>query len=904
METTQDHCTIPQDHPERSIEEGTLDVRRFLRVEEDELIELAVLGGDGVWVFYARGYDEHVRALRESEEMQGTGGYMILNRIDPSVADGYVHGRWVRATTRTSNDRITDVRVIPIDIDPERPSMTSATETQREHARRVAESVVQWCTEQAGVGAVSSGCSGNGYFVLIAVTSTPPTLETTQMQGRFLRRLNEVFGVPGHVKIDKSVAKPSQLMPTPGTTKRKGEPSAERPHRRVTFEGPANVSPVDLASFLKFALEVLHDGSETTGMKSDRRMTSSRRGRPRTSSEELSLFERANRVCTLEVLDTLGIDTWETPRGVMAECPGCAERDSLVCKNADDEFFALKCLHDRCSDVGPEGHEGLRNNVDIVAAREGLEPRHAAQWICERLLQMGEESPDDTEWTEPVPFDGEVPLPSFPVDALPYALRQFIVGLAEATQTPPELTAVLSLGLIAAIVQKKYEVEVRPGWRENLSLFVIVALPSAERKSTVFRHVTQPLRRWEADQASQAASRISEATTAKQVQEKIAKKTMDEAVKSESARDLERAIELSRVAEKTRIPVAPRIFTDDVTPEKLSALLHEHGGRMAVMSAEGGIFETVAGRYCDGTPNLDVLLKGHAGDPLRVDRKSSAPVQIDRPALTLALCVQPEVVQGLSTKPTFRSRGLIARMLLVLPVSRLGFRNTNSDPLDPAVELAFDEFCRCLLNLPETKDDACEIVPTVLKFSPEARQLLEEYAGRIEPRLAPGRDLDPLRDWAGKLPGTVARIAGLLHMAESVRGPEGSEGFEGFEVGEVPGDCVRRAVALGDFFLEHAIVSFSGVLGSSPVGPARIVLEHLRTQGAHTRSKRDLHQALRGRFPRASDLEAPLGLLERHGYIRQVRVQPNGRGGGRPSTLVVVNPAVFGVEEQQGVGAT
>lgn len=73
-------------------------------------------------------------------------------------------------------------------------------------------------------------------------------------------------------------------------------------------------------------------------------------------------------------------------------------------------------------------------------------------------------------------------------------------------------------------------------------------------------------------------------------------------------------------AEEITVPVLPRLVADDVTPEAVASLLAEQGGRLAVLSAEGGILATLAGRY-SGAPNLEVFLKGHAGDLLRVDRK-------------------------------------------------------------------------------------------------------------------------------------------------------------------------------------------------------------------------------------------------------------------------------------------
>ena len=62
--------------------------------------------------------------------------------------------------------------------------------------------------------------------------------------------------------------------------------------------------------------------------------------------------------------------------------------------------------------------------------------------------------------------------------------------------------------------------------------------------------------------------------------------------------------------------------------------------KVRIISAEGGIFETIAGRYSGGVPNLDVWLKGHAGDTLRVDRKGRPTEYVRSPAMTLLLTVQ------------------------------------------------------------------------------------------------------------------------------------------------------------------------------------------------------------------------------------------------------------------------
>ena len=66
-------------------------------------------------------------------------------------------------------------------------------------------------------------------------------------------------------------------------------------------------------------------------------------------------------------------------------------------------------------------------------------------------------------------------------------------------------------------------------------------------------------------------------------------------------------------------------------------------GRNALISSEGGIFDTLAGIYTKNV-NIDVMLKGYSGDPIRVDRIGRESENISNPALTVLLMAQPNVV--------------------------------------------------------------------------------------------------------------------------------------------------------------------------------------------------------------------------------------------------------------------
>jgi hypothetical protein len=100
-----------------------------------------------------------------------------------------------------------------------------------------------------------------------------------------------------------------------------------------------------------------------------------------------------------------------------------------------------------------------------------------------------------------------------------------------------------------------------------------------------------------------------------------------------------------------------KLYVDDITTEKLTSVLADNNGRAAILSTEGGIFDTLAGAYSK-TVNIDVMLKGYSGDSIRVDRIGRNSESIMNPALTVLLMVQPSVLSGLMQNGVFRGRGL------------------------------------------------------------------------------------------------------------------------------------------------------------------------------------------------------------------------------------------------------
>jgi len=116
----------------------------------------------------------------------------------------------------------------------------------------------------------------------------------------------------------------------------------------------------------------------------------------------------------------------------------------------------------------------------------------------------------------------------------------------------------------------------------------------------------------------------------------------------------------------------------------VSRLLSENEGRLGIFSAEGGIFAIFAGRYADNKPVNDVFLKAHVGDMIKVHRVGRESEYIERPAITMGLCIQPTILENLGHKRLLQDSGLLARFLFAMPQTKLGIGTFETPAISDA----------------------------------------------------------------------------------------------------------------------------------------------------------------------------------------------------------------------------
>jgi ribosomal protein L9 len=490
------------------------------------------------------------------------------------------------------------------------------------------------------------------------------------------------------------------------------------------------------------------------------------------------------------------------------------------------------------------------------------------------------EAESQAVFAEFIPLDNSDPLPAFPMGAFSRicpASSEYIFAVTESVQASFDLVGVCTLGVLQIACMGRYPVRLPNGHIEQPCFYIAPIAPPSERKSGVITAVTSPLKGYQKEynekhgaevELNQSELKILQGRIAAKEQAAIKAKTDEdrEDIKNELQELSKELAEFEKVEEL-------RLFGADITPEKLAYMLKTQGEVFALVSAEGGgIFENI-GRYCE-KGGLEIYLNGYSGDMVCVDRKLSGSVVIDHPTLNLILPCQPSVISDLFSDKQKAGRGLLSRILFVDCYTHVGKRQATSKRIDEAVNAKYNDLVRDMLSSISNGD---------LQFDDGGEAVYVSFFDEIEPQLTPeDGELSFMGDWAGKLPGQMVRLAGLIHCIAA------------FEKGRDPlhsrinADEAAAAVELARFFLAHAKAVYTEQREPQAITNAKYLWKRINSLNSLCFNKSELTRKVqnKGKFE-SSDYSEALKRLVDTGYIR-IETKITGRA--RPTETIHVNP--------------
>jgi hypothetical protein len=817
-------------------------------------------------------YTDRAKLARDLAANNGElSAYFTLNPCKPALLARSAN-RLGQPRSTTSDKDIERLRWVPGDFDPIRPADISASDEEHRAALAKAREVSEDLTEQHGWARAVLGDPGNGGHALWRI-DLPNDEISVELVKRVLQALAAHYD-DNVVKIDQSVYNPGRIWKAYGTVSRKGDDIPERPHRRSQLlYVPETIELVTREQLEEFAA----------------------RFAPKEQAQQAPRDQRYER------FDFENFIHWKVKarppvphegglKWVLEQCPFDESHkapDSAVFRHADGSL-GFKCFHNSCANYTWKDVRAKFDPPRPRAERPNWQPRDEdvpPEFRSQRDQASEEASAEEAsaeEWSDPIPLRPWV-LPTIQAEWIPGALGEMCVAVAKATETPLEVAVLMGSGVVSCCIAGKVEVEVEAGYIEPVNLYNVPVMGSGNRRTAVVNEMTRPLTEHESREWRRLQPEINRAKSKRKTIEARINWLRQKAAKAPGNTTL-----VNQIADEEDdlpdIPHAPRLWTQDVTPEKLAVLLEQNRERMGVFSDEGDLFEILRGRYT-GDPHFDIYLKGHSGSPARVDRISRPdPIFLEHPLLSIAISPQPAVLEVLRGTPAFRGKGLLARIFYALPASTLGYRKLDPQPVPDDVREAYRRLIADLIQLmPPSIDDVWQ--PWRLRLSPEAYRIWKQFQRDVEEMMRDGGTLECLQDWGSKLPGGVARLAGVFHaVVLNIRQNDV----------EISRDTVERAIKLGTALIPHARAAFDMMERDPKVDHALKILEWVRRKRLKTFTARDCFCDHRSRFNEMAVLRPVLAFLVECDYLRALPKTTTTKKKGRPpSELYAVNPSVL-----------
>ena len=198
-----------------------------------EVVEVRILkvwGNSPAWKGFAKGtvsgyFDNFLsfkKAVFKAIQSQQNNIYFTLQIIDPRLI-GRAYNKLKPTDLTTSDNNVMYYRWIPIDIDPERPSGVSSSDSELRSAIEIRDTIRDWIIDTTEYREIITAISGNGAHILIRLPQDLPVNDDTKELVRsFLEKVYAEFSTDA-VAIDTTVFNPARIWKLYGSKAMKGD---------------------------------------------------------------------------------------------------------------------------------------------------------------------------------------------------------------------------------------------------------------------------------------------------------------------------------------------------------------------------------------------------------------------------------------------------------------------------------------------------------------------------------------------------------------------------------------------------------------------------------------------------------------------------------------------------------
>jgi hypothetical protein len=287
----------------------------------------------------------------------------------------------------------------------------------------------------------------------------------------------------------------------------------------------------------------------------------------------------------------------------------------------------------------------------------------------------------------------------FPVKAFPETIQKIINGTNDALKYPLDFTACAMLYAASAVIGNSVKIRVNNTWIDGTTIYMALVGRPGTNKTHPLNFALSPI-----------------------LQRDRANFKKYEGKREEYKHELIRA--KAEGEEPAAKPFWQRTVVSDFTPEALSEIHRYNSRGLAVYSDELNGWLKNFNRYSRGN-ETEFWLSNFSGTQITVDRKSSEPIVIPYPMISVCGSIQPAILNELK-RDNKNENGFIDRILFAYP-DNLKKEYWSETELPANLIESWERIINNLMSLPlKIKPDG-ELDPMVLDFTPEAKDKLMQW---------------------------------------------------------------------------------------------------------------------------------------------------------------------------------
>jgi len=369
---------------------------------------------------------------------------------------------------------------------------------------------------------------------------------------------------------------------------------------------------------------------------------------------------------------------------------------------------------------------------------------------------------------------GQISTPGFPIYIFPQQLQQIIRCYCTTLNLNLDYAAVSVLYAFSIALGGHYSLTVKRGWNELPTLFVALVGKPGINKSGPISIFTQPLEKLEKD---------------------LFKRFLDEYSTFKKGRSAKKENgDLSAITEE---PARRQLVIKDATQEAMLKALYDNPHGFAGIYDELAAFLKSFNKYKSGGGDEEVMLSLFSGKSISVNRKSSEPIFIEKPFVSIIGSIQPQVLINLLGNNKI-DNGLTHRFLFAFPDHVI-----REDLSDDDVPEYIEELYQTCINRILISDffEADGYPAHKITLSKDGYEAYKVFRRRINETINNEKS-DAISGIYAKLDTYSLRIALILHVIRT--------GCKEVEINpyQVSAETFRKAAEVIEYFEHNALKVF------------------------------------------------------------------------------------------------